>query len=323
MNSETNVSSLDEAAVWVVRLQTGKLGKRDAAALKAWLDQSPEHAAALDLAKRAWSGLGQAAVATAPVAPARRAPVRPAGRPAAWAGWAWAGGGLMAAACAAAIWFVQPVQTIYDVAPGHRATVQLSDGTHIALAGDTELRVRTSPFYRGAVLTHGQAEFAVVHDARRPFSVRARDIEVRDIGTRFTVRDRGDAEYVRLIEGRVVLVAPATGHILRELAPGEEARIGGSAGTTLTVSAPALPASDGTDDHVRLRDTPLPAALKAFEWREGVDIALRDPALADIRISGVYQTDSAASFLNALARIEPITWRAIGPGRFEVSALNR
>ncbi len=95
--------------------------------------------------------------------------------------------------------------------------------------------------------------------------------------------------------------------------------MGGSpAGPAVTVETPVLPA-EGGDGQVRLRDTPLKMALKAFEWREGVDIVLRDPALAGIRVSGVYQTDNAPSFLNALARIEPISWRATGSGKFEVS----
>ncbi len=319
--SNPPLSSLDEAARWVVRLQTGDLGKKDRAALKAWLDQSPEHAAALDLAKRAWGGLGQVAIPVPKLSP--RPLVRTPRRQNAWTGWAIAGTAMLAAACAAAVWFVQPIETVYRVAPDHRATVVLSDGTRIALAGDTELRVRMSPFSRSAILAHGQADFAVVHNAQKPFSVRARDIEVRDIGTRFVVRDRGDAEYVRLIEGRVVLVAPATGHVLRELIPGQEAQIDGTpAGLVLAVEAPLLPASDAGGSHVFLRDTPLRTAVKAFAWREGVDIVLRDPSLNDIRVSGVYQTDNAASFLNALARIEPIRWRATGPGKFEVTSEN-
>ena len=36
------------------------------------------------------------------------------------------------------------------------------------------------------------------------------------------------------------------------------------------------------------------------------------------RVSGVYRTDSPASFLSALSQIEPIRWRAIGPEVFEV-----
>ncbi len=331
-DSDLPASSLDDAARWVVRLQTGDLDKTQQGALKAWLDRSPEHAAALDLAKRAWGGLGQAAVKSAvraaatPASDASRAvqsrPVRPIRRPVVRTGWLWAGGAALAA-CAGVIWFIQPVETVYRVAPDHRASVQLSDGTQIGLAGDTELHVRMSPFSRSAVLVRGQGDFAVVHDANKPFSVRARSIEVRDIGTRFVVRDRGDAEYVRLIEGRVALVAPATGHMLGELAPGQEARIdGGPARPVVTAATSVLPPTDGRGDHVRLHDTPLRTALKAFEWREGVDIVLRDPSLADIRVSGVYRTDDTVSFLNALARIEPIRWRAVSPGRFEVIQRN-
>jgi transmembrane sensor len=313
--SEKDLSSLDEAAVWVVRAQAGELGAQEQDALRAWLRQSPEHAAAMDLATRAWTGLGHEAVAP------KAAPVRAAPQRAGWSGWSLAGAAAAAvAACVvAAVWAVQPSTTAYHVGPGRRAVVQLSDGSRIELASDTDVKVRTSLFSRGATLQRGQADFDIVHDARRPFTVQTRQVVLRDLGTRFAVRDRGDAEHVRLVQGRVLLLDPTTGRALRQLLPGQEAEVGGGpAALHVAVGMPTL-APAGGRDRMLLRDTSLASAVETLEWRTGADIVLNDPALGSVRVSGVYETDDAPSFLNALAQIAPVRWRVAGPGKFEVS----
>lgn len=311
--SQDELSCLDEAAAWVVRAQAG-LSKTEQAALKAWLAASPEHAAAMDLATRAWSGLGEVAAKPAP-APARAVRRRIEPSP-----WLWAGGALAAAAVAGlAVLGVMPMEKAYRTGPGDSRVVALADGSQIRLAGDTELRVRDGLFSRAAVLGRGQAEFDIVHDARRPFRVRARQVEVRDLGTRFVVRDRGDAEYVRLLEGRVLLADPTSGRALRELQPGQEAQLSASSGGLAVAVATPAHVAMRSGGRMLLRDTSLFDTLRTIEWQNGVDIVLRDRELGNIRISGSYQTDNAASFLNALAQVEPVRWRVTGPNKFEVS----
>jgi transmembrane sensor len=83
--------------------------------------------------------------------------------------------------------------------------ITLVDGTHVRLAPGSSLTT-TEGFGvdARAVTLSGEAWFDVVHDASRPFSVRAGDVDVRDIGTAFLVRESDAGEVtVRVVEGEV------------------------------------------------------------------------------------------------------------------------
>lgn len=314
---------VEAAAAWVVRLQAGPLDADGRAALRAWLAAAPRNAAAMDAAMRAWSGLGQVAPALAPALAPAPAPA-PRRSPAARVpGWMWAGAGLAAACAAALVWIAVPTDAHYSTGPDRGGLVRLNDGTAIRLARDTDLSVHQSLLARWASLDHGQAEFDVVHDPRRMFEVRTRAVVVRDIGTRFAVRDRGGAIRVRLFEGRVALADRRTGRRLADLSPGQEARIGGPAAPAAVTVAQAPAPTAGGPDRMLLRETSLTRALAELEWRTGADIELKDGALGRIRVSGVFRTDSAPSFLSALAEIEPIRWRAVNSETFVVERAGR
>jgi transmembrane sensor len=78
---------------------------------------------------------------------------------------------------------------------GQRDSVRLSDGTRILLGPSS--RVSYIPDTRGVAL-EGFAFFEVTHDAAHPFTVRAGDAVVRDIGTAFTV-DAAAPSHVQVV----------------------------------------------------------------------------------------------------------------------------
>jgi transmembrane sensor len=78
---------------------------------------------------------------------------------------------------------------IYETHKGERSKIELADGTSIAMAADTRLRV--SSHYgesRRDVFLTGEALFDVVHDANKPFAVHVADLVAQDLGTEFGVR---------------------------------------------------------------------------------------------------------------------------------------
>ena len=78
---------------------------------------------------------------------------------------------------------------IYETHKGERSKIELADGTTIAMAADTRLRV--SSHYgqsRRDVFLTGEALFDVVHDADKPFAVHVGDLVAQDLGTQFGVR---------------------------------------------------------------------------------------------------------------------------------------
>ena len=85
--------------------------------------------------------------------------------------------------------------------------IQLSDGSLIVLAKESEITYQ-EPFVNSRnVSLIGKAYFKVTHDASRPFVVTSGDLTTTDLGTEFTVTAfrNGHQIIVRLYEGSVVI----------------------------------------------------------------------------------------------------------------------
>jgi len=89
----------------------------------------------------------------------------------------------------------------YSTAIGQRDSVVLADGSRIILGPASRAVVRDNE-----VQLTGEAFFDIVHNPSRPFTVRAGDVIVRDVGTEFSVHTDPTAP-VRVVvrEGAVLL----------------------------------------------------------------------------------------------------------------------
>lgn len=121
---------------------------------------------------------------------------------------------LAAAAAAAIVFWPQPAswEGAELETTGVAQQLKLGDGSIVVLAPSSRLTVCA----RGPTclnVTRGEAEFKVKPQSKGPFRVLAGDVEVRVVGTRFTVKKAGDGARdssveVGVTEGRVdVLVA--------------------------------------------------------------------------------------------------------------------
>ena len=93
----------------------------------------------------------------------------------------------------------------YAAGPQERAAIELPDGTHVLLAPGSHLTV-PSDFSRDRQANlDGEAEFTVVHNTRRPFSVRTAQTVTRDVGTAFDLQAYAETGTTRVIvtEGTV------------------------------------------------------------------------------------------------------------------------
>lgn len=325
--SDSDQDRLAAAAAWFARLQDGGLEADDQARLAAWLRAAPENAAALDLVASAWSQMGElaASIALRPdLARARGLRVADGRRPrrrrrdvarqaAAWAA--------TAAACAVLgvfVWTQAVSQGVYATGRGERLTIDLADGTRVRLDADTRLIVRQDPLGRHVRMERGRAEFDVAHETRRAFRVETSRIEVRDIGTRFLVDDRRGATRVVLIEGLVDLHDPRTRDFKAHMTPGQLALINTGGGLRLSRADLAREAA-WRDGRMVLDDTPLSQALDDLHLASRARFTLDDPALADLRVSGVFRLSDAPAFLNALSRIHEVRWREVAPDHYRLS----
>jgi transmembrane sensor len=98
-----------------------------------------------------------------------------------------------------------PVRT-YATARAQRSTFRLEDGTRVELGYASTLNVLPSTGGRRELTLEGEAVFDVVHDARRPFVVRAGGAVTEDLGTTFSV-----SAYPRDSGARVVVVSGKVG----------------------------------------------------------------------------------------------------------------
>jgi len=141
---------------------------------------------------------------------------------------------------------------------GGQYQLTLPDGTKIWLDAASSLTYPTA--FTGSDRTvelTGEAYFEVVHDKKRPFTVKAGGQTIRDIGTHFNVNAYTDepAQVTTLLEGAVSV----DGHLLR---PGEKATVTPAAGSGAAVTGKT---AGGADVKVTKGDPE-----QAVAWKNGL-----------------------------------------------------
>ena len=208
----------DEAAAWLLRLR----GAPDDAGLRAefdaWLSRDPSHAEAWERAQQVWalSGILGPARRQSDV-PASASKDRPCGasphvgqkRTAART---WGLG--LAAAASLGLGLVLlallqlHMQADHVSAVGEIRNIELADGSRVQLDSDSAIAVDYARDRRNVKILAGQAFFSVRHDRRRPFSVKADDVDVIVTGTEFEVRLASTAVSVAVADGEVRVSYP-------------------------------------------------------------------------------------------------------------------
>lgn len=183
----------------------------------------------------------------------------------------------------------------------------LADGSVVVLREGAEIAADFSRTTRRVTLRRGEAHFAVAKNPARPFIVTALGVEVRAVGTAFSVGLGGAAVDVLVTEGRVA-VEPAT-TAAAEVDAGQRARVS-AAGAKPEVSAvsPAelAQASAWRIPHIEFSRTPLAEALTLINARlapAGQRLIEADPTdegLRALRLSGFLAADNAEGFLQLL-----------------------
>ena len=177
---------------------------------------------------------------------------------------------------------------------GVRDSLTLPDGSHVVLAPGSRLTVAAG-FANGerSVTLEGAAYFHVKHDDAHPFTVRAADAVIRDIGTSFSVKTDASGVSVSVTQGIVAVresssKAPAA----VELRAGDRGVI--SAGT-VEVSRGTVTADDMAWTHGQLtyRDASLAEVQADLKRWYGITLQVADSSLLRLTVTMPKQTDSA------------------------------
>lgn len=193
--------------------------------------------------------------------------------------------------------------------PGGRDSLRLADGTMVRLGPASTLIVPGDfAVERREVEIRGEAHFDVVHGTR-PFTVRAGEATIVDVGTAFAVRsDSVSGVRVVVTSGSVLVSAQGRGAGTL-LNVGDVATV--APGGTIAVERGT--AGEGDTAFVRgrlvLRDaTPREVAAEVYRWY-GITWKLADSSLARRRVTATFEKETPQQALHALelalgARIE-------------------
>lgn len=311
----------EQAAAWFVRMQDAP---RDAALqkqLRAWLAADPSHRAEYDALATLWSAAEliprQRLEALCEPAPVRKLPPRR----------------LMPRALAASVavlalglglgwtgWHYQQLnhQGSLQTAFGERRQVDLPDGSHLELNGDTQLQVDFSPARRHIRLNAGEAMFIVAHDSNRPFVVDTAQGSVTVTGTRFDVRLDPAATRVAVEQGSVRVQGNATS--LAQLGPGQGSSIDahGQVAAPYAVDAAALTA--WRQGKLVFDNAPLAEVVAEVSRYRAQPLRVAPGKVAQMRLSSTFSTADTDALLRALPSILPVAIKTHDDGSREIIA---
>ncbi len=195
-----------------------------------------------------------------------------------------------------------PTAERYATAVGEQRELALSDGSHVLLDTDSVLTVRYGRRQRRVALERGRAQFEVAHDAGKPFIVDAANGSIRALGTQFQVRVADNAATVLLLEGRVAVTAPAprSGGHAETLRPGEELSFDSVRGAWSRHRPDMAFARGWVQGELVFDERRLDELVEESNRYAVTKLRLADPALGDIRVSGVFRAGNQRSLVLAL-----------------------
>ena len=191
----------------------------------------------------------------------------------------------------------------FETSVGQRDSVRLPDGTLVQLGPLSKLVV-PADFEKGArqVELQGEAFFAVRHDETHPFTVRAGEASIRDVGTEFSVRRDSDSVRVVVKSGAVLL---------------RSASRAADKGVVLRPSDVGVLRSDGRADVRRVasldddlawtggrlvfRDAPLSVVASELRRWYGVEVRVADSVVARKHLNATLTGESQENMLRVIA----------------------
>ena len=299
-----------QAAEWLTVLMSGEASEAEYAAWQRWRGADPEHERAwqhIDAVSRRFNGLHRGAAAQALAGTQQQAVNGKRRQLLAWLGVA-AGGGLLAAQTGA--WDgVRALRADYRTATGELREVVLGDGSVLSLNTRSAVNVRFDASHRLIELLAGEILVTSGHGAgsAAPLVVATREGLVRALGTRFVVRQQDGVSTVEVFESAVeirprdsagapLLLAAGRGVAFSRHAP--------DAPHTIDAYADAWSRGQLIVDDVALGDF----LAELARYRPGViDCA---PAVAQLRLSGVFPLADTQRILNMLPNSLPVQVRS-------------
>ncbi|MNK85050.1 fec operon regulator FecR [compost metagenome] len=204
----------------------------------------------------------------------------------------------------------------------------LPEGSTVDAAANTVIQINFYRDRRIVRLADGEAQFAVAHDEKRPFTVETRWGRVRVLGTVFTVTVRAGRMRVAVARGRVAVWSVGVGDSARDTGKAPEAIL--RAGETIEADAHGVgekrtievgEVADWKQGWLNFRGTSLSEVVA--RWNDYLRQPLRladDPVLRELRVTGRYQLRDPQAFLDSLPSMLPVRIARTSDGGAEIGA---
>lgn len=298
--------TIDEAAaVWAARMDRGPLSDEDAQTLENWLAEDPRRLGAL-MRARALFTRTESAWSLEPVFNPRPYNRRPAASPTRRRLLGWGAGGAVAASVGAAtvIGYGLTASTSYATERGEMRQVPLGDGSNLTLNTLSEVRVRDRSGGSDVRLMTGEVLLNVAPDVQRACILRVDDWRVHAAsGAVFVSRLPDRPAQVTTHRGAVEISGPDLARPLR-LDAGRRLILSEAAGLARrieTLSTDQLSRElSWREGQLAFYDESLARAVEAFARYSRQPIVIRDPALRDETVSGLFAANDPAGFAQAI-----------------------
>lgn len=308
----------EEAAAWIIRLDSDDVTPEMIASLKRRMRKSPRFEEAFTRLAAVWADADR-------LAAYRLVDPLPA-EPRAAASWSRFIGGAIAACLLLSVgaivlntshFWVPTEQLTAETAKGERREISLVDGSVVVLNTDSEVHIDIDRRSRTVILESGEAHFSVAKDPDRPFRVFAAGGIVEAVGTAFTVR-LIDKEVDVTVEEGIVEVFRRTGENSQAQLQQEDPD------SWISIAALSVNERAVFDDQQERREQLEKSALaRSLMWRDGflsfsgdplkdvveemrrytdIDIRIEDEAIATLPISGSFEAGNVRGMFESLER---------------------
>ncbi|MCL5974489.1 MAG: FecR domain-containing protein [Gammaproteobacteria bacterium] len=191
----------------------------------------------------------------------------------------------------------------YQTATGELREVMLADGSQLILNTRSAVNVWFDENQRLIELLEGEIQITTVSDLARPLSVRTEHGQIWALGTIFTVRLDSDYSQVAVQQDAVEIHTAATDKVQR-ITAGQQSRFSEVEIEPARISQPTT-ATAWTRQQLIVDNQPLAEVIAELSrYRKGW---LRcDPAVAQLRLSGVFQLTDTNIALSNIAHTLPV-----------------
>ncbi|QXG38194.1 FecR family protein [Pseudomonas viridiflava] len=300
------------ALEWLMRARQAPDDARLHDEMRQWEEAYPQNAEALRRAERIWQLTGQLTPTTAhkwpPIPSAHDAataqrPVKK--RPLRRRTLSWAVGGALAACLVLALnpTFTTLLQADFATASNERRDVRLPDGSLAALDRNSAIAVDFSGTRRDVRLLRGQAFFDVTPDRSKPFNVQVQSLDVTVTGTAFNVDLESNTIEVAVQHGSVKVSERDSQRLLNPgLIAGQRLDVDRYSGQARLLAQPASRVATWRNNQLIADNARLGDMVDELQRYLPGKVWLKDPQLAELRITGVYDTRNPQAALQAMAQ---------------------